>query len=167
MYFSDDESVKLVNLKGSVGSNEMGTQRRAENRPSEVHFVAFLFRQIFSPTSILLERKNPEITKLVDRVTMSKLPLSQQANRLSRAIKLYQTQLNKDFRCFLPDGRIDPFRGDMNSLSSISHTHYTIVSIELDYLSLNPNPLFHSMPVALERDVTLPPDVRSELFGYM
>jgi hypothetical protein len=170
MYFvnqGSEEEMELVNLKGSVGSNEIGTQRRAENRPSEVHFVAFLFQRVFSPSSIVVARKNPEITKLVDRVTLNKLPLSQQVNRLSRAIKLYQLQLNKHYRCFLPDGRIDPFRGNMNSLSGISQTHYTIVSIQMDYFCLDNNPAVGGMSMALERDVMLPPDVRSELFGYM
>lgn len=167
MYFvnqSNEEDMELVNLKGSVGGDEIGTQRRAENRPSEVHFVAFLFQRVFSPSS---SKKNPEITKLVDRVTMNKLPLSQQVTRLSRAIKLYQLQENKYYRCFLPDGRIDPFRGNMNSLSGISHTRYTIVSIQMDYFDIENNRRGDGISMALERDLMLPPDVRSELFAYM
>jgi hypothetical protein len=171
MYFDKDSHLHLVNLAGSVGSNEIGTQRRAENRPSEVHFIAYLFQQVFSPKSGLLYRKNPEITKLVDKLAMNKLSLSQQADRLSRAIKLYQLQMNK--ACgggayFLPDGRIDPSRGNINSTSSISNTHYTIIRIQLDYLSLERSYSEIDMRSALNDDkVYLPHDVRSELFIFV
>ncbi len=170
MYFDKDSHLSLVNLTGSVGSNETGTQRRAENRSSEVHFIAYLFQQVFSLQSGLIYRKNPEITKLVDKLAMNKLSLSQQANRLSRAIKLYQLQMNKmcNVAYFLPDGRIDPSRGNINSVSSISNTHYTIIRIQLDYLSLDAGYSEVDMRSALNDDKAhLPPDVRSELFTFV
>jgi hypothetical protein len=130
-----DDSI-LVNVSGAVGSKEVGTGKMAENRPTDVMLVHFFLSSLYLLPSKL--PRNPTMVNYLRTINHDPRPWNDigVTSLLSKAILLFQNDRNKiqpNPRVY-PDGRVDQIHGDGFDRSSITHTRYTIMSLQALYV---------------------------------
>lgn len=133
-YFVETGDSVLVNVTGAVGSKEVGTGLPAPNNPNDVSLTHFFLSAVYGKTSL--------VPKDIDvMLTLTNIALDKRAwnhpdivKQIAKLIRKFQQHRNQKaaYPPLFVDGRIDAMRGT-NVVTSITHTKYTIVSLQAGY----------------------------------